>query len=85
MSENAAPGQQQTGHRRSTVMMLLPNYSIVEKMKQLSKFNQTKKKKKRPNFPLHDTEIKSAQESNSPPFVWGCFFFINRALCCVFQ
>lgn len=43
MSENAAPGQQQTGYRRYTAMMLLPNYSIVEKMKELSKSNQTKK------------------------------------------
>lgn len=77
MSENAAPGQQQNGYRISIAMMFLPNYSIVEKMKLLSKFNQTKKW---PNFPLHDMEMRSAQESKSPPFVWGCFFFINRAL-----
>lgn len=43
MSENAAPEQQQTGYKRYTAMMLLPSYSIVEKMEQLSKSNQTKK------------------------------------------
>lgn len=42
MSQNAAPGQQQNSYRRHTTIMLLPNYSIVEKSKQLSKFNQPK-------------------------------------------
>lgn len=61
-------------------MMLLPNYSIVEKMKQLSKFNQTKKN----DQIFHDIEIRAARESK-PRLLSGAVFSVSIEVCVVFS
>lgn len=59
-------------------MILLPNYSPVEKRIELSKFNQ----------PINDQNFHQVTRNKhllTQPIALCCFFFMDRALLSVFQ
>lgn len=79
MSENVAPGQQQTGYRRLTDGAL----AQLQHGRENETVVKVQPNKKMTKFSTADIKMRSAQ--GSKPFFWGCSFFINRTLCCVFQ
>lgn len=76
MSENAAPGQQQTGYRRLTDGAL----AQLQHCRQNETVVKVQPNKKMTKFSTDDIEMRSAQESK--PFVWSCFFFIYSPVLC---